>query len=234
MKTLLKSLAFASALILTGTAQAADLDADIAASDLGGLTPGFAVSLFGGANFSPHSNVDYSIPGVGTGSVSPGWDGASFEMPPYYGVRATYWLDMNPAFGLSLEFTHAKVKADPVPAPFTTLEFTDGINFLTLNGIYRHDLGTALTPYVGVGAGLSIPHVEVSAPGTPDTREYQITGAAVQAFVGADYRITQNWSAFAEYKFSYGQVDADLQAGGSLETDIISNQFILGITYTLN
>ena len=229
MTRILAALALSSA--LAGIASAADLSERI---DDGGLSSGFALSVYGGANFSPHSSVDYSVPGFGSGSVTPAWDGASFQMPPYYGVRATYWLDAMPQIGLAVDFTHAKVKADPVPAPFSTLEFTDGINFLTLNAIYRHDLGMALTPYLGVGVGLSIPHVEAEIPGVTKTEEYQVTGVAANFFAGADYAITDNWSVFGEYKFSYGQVDADLNGGGSLQTDIISNQVILGVTYTLN
>ncbi len=196
------------------------------------------ISVFGGANFSPHSNVDYDLgPGanIAPGNVGVGWDGASFEAPPYYGVRATWWLNSMPNLGIAAEFTHAKVKADPLPAGFSTLEFTDGINFVTLNGIYRHNLGNGFTPYAGIGAGISVPHVEVDdgAGGAPRTFEYQVTGFAAQAFVGVDYQLTDRWSVYGEFKSTYGQVDADLENGGTLDTDIISNQVILGVTFKI-
>ncbi len=191
------------------------------------------ISVFGGANFSPHSEVDYDFNNGTSGDTTVQWDGASFEMPPYYGVRATWWLDQAPNFGIAAEFTHAKVKADPLPADFSVLEFTDGINFVTLNGIYRRDIGNGFTPYIGVGAGISVPHVEADdgPGGAPATLEYQVTGFAAQAFVGVDYSLTDNWSVFGELKSTYGQVEADLEGGGELSTDIISNQIILGITY---
>ncbi|MEM1038823.1 MAG: outer membrane beta-barrel protein [Pseudomonadota bacterium] len=192
------------------------------------------LSIFGGANFSPHSTVDYDFNSGTSGSETVAWDGASFEYPPYWGARINYWFDQAPAWGVGLEFTHAKVKADPLPADFDKLEFTDGINFLTLNAYYRYDTQTEWTPYAGVGLGLSIPHVEVIEAGsTVETIEYQVTGFAAQALVGVDYAITDNWSAFAEYKMTYGQVEADLSDGGSLSTDIISNQILFGITYKL-
>lgn len=192
-----------------------------------------ALSVYGGANFSPHSGVDYRLGNGTTGKVSPAWDGASFEMPPYYGVRATWWIETMPEFGFALDFTHAKVKADPVPAPFTKLEFTDGINFLTANAIYRNQMDNGFTPYAGVGVGLAIPHVEAIVPGVTNTQEYQITGVAAQAFVGVDYKLNENWSVFGELKSTYGQVDADLNGGGNLDTHVISNQIIVGVTYTL-
>ncbi len=191
------------------------------------------ISVFTGANFSPHSGVDYDFNNGNSGDVTVGWDGESFEPPPYYGVRATWWLEDTPQFGIAAEFTHAKVKADPLPAGFTTLEFTDGINFVTLNGLYRYDLGNGFTPYVGIGGGISVPHVEVDdgPGGAPETSEYQVTGFAAQAFIGIDYKFADDWSVFGEFKSTYGQVDADLEGGGSLETDIISNQIIIGLTY---
>lgn len=193
------------------------------------------ISVYGGANFSPHSKVKTSGTGFGPTSNTVEWDGASFEMPPYWGARATYWLGHMPEFGVALDFTHAKVMADPLPANFTTLEFTDGINFLTLNGLYRNDMGNGWTPYGGLGLGLSIPHVEVEgAAVNAKTEEYQITGLAAQAFIGVDYKLDDNWSLFGELKSTYGQVDADLTGGGNLETDIISNQVIFGLTYKID
>lgn len=192
-----------------------------------------SISIFGGANFSPHAGVDYNLGNGTIGKVTPKWDGASFEAPPYYGVRGTWWLDSMPEIGIALEFTHAKVKADPVPAPFTKLEFTDGINFVIANVIYRHPMENGFTPYAGLGAGLSIPHVEAVVPGVTNTMEYQVTGAAVQGLVGVDYRFDEHWSVFGEFKSTYGQVDADLNGGGNLDTHVVSNQILVGVTYKI-
>ncbi|MDA8870416.1 outer membrane beta-barrel protein [Rhizobiaceae bacterium] len=205
------------------------------------------VSVGLGANASPHSSMDYDFNNGTAGSASVGWDGVSFEFPPVYNVRGTYWLDDFgiPQLGFGVTFTHAKVRADLDDddlSDFSHLEFTDGINFLTANAFYRFDLseryaGTALerfTPYVGAGVGAAIPHVEVSGPSlAQETREYQVTGVAGEAVAGVDYAFTDRISMFAEYKFNYGKVDADLEGGGSLDTDIISNQVFVGLTYKI-
>ena len=194
------------------------------------------ISVYGGANFSPHSGVDYNLnAGAGNQHISPSWDGASFEMPPYYGIRATWWLDDMPNVGLAVDFTHGKVKANVPIGGFTTLEFTDGINFLTANALYRWDeTEYGLRPYVGAGVGLAIPRVEVNHPTLAvETNEYQVTGAAAQIFAGVEYAFDDNWSVFGELKSNYGQVDADLVGGGTLDTNIISNQIIIGVSYKL-
>ena len=189
------------------------------------------ISVYGGGSFSPHAGVDFD-PGDGIQRrVTPKWDGASFEAPPYYGVRATWWMDSMPELGFALDFTHAKAVADPVPRPFTTLEFTDGLNFLTANVLYRYQTESRFTPYAGIGVGVAIPHVEVVIPGFTNTAEYQVTGVAVQALVGVDAKITDSWSVFGEYKAGYADIDADLNGGGSLETHVISHQFLAGVTY---
>ena len=67
-----------------------------------------------------------------------------------------------------------------------------------------------------------------------ETFEYQLTGPAVQALVGVDIAITDHISTFVEYKANYSWHDADLAGGGSLETEIFNNQFIVGLTYTFD
>lgn len=191
------------------------------------------ISIYAGHNSSPHSTVDYNLNlGAGPQSVGVGWDGKSFEMPPYYGYRATWWLESKPEIGLAIDFSHSKVYASPLPAGLSVLEFTDGINFLTANVLYRHQSESRFTPYGGVGLGITIPSVEVSnVAGTSKTKNYQLGGIAGQALIGVDAKISENWSVFAELKSSYAMIDGDLSGGGSVSTDIISNQIIVGVTY---
>ena len=159
------------------------------------------------------------------------WEGRSFDAPPYYGWRATYWA--SPEFGYGLDFAHNKVypKDDVLPAGYSKLEFTDGLNTLTVNAYRRWENAIAgLTPYVGGGVGLSIPHVEVVS-GASETFGYQVTGSAATWIAGASYPISDQWSVFGEYKGTYTQNDADLDTGGSLSTDIITNAVNVGVSF---
>ena len=190
-------------------------------------------SFYSGVNTSPHSVVDYNFNlGAGNQSTTVKWDGEAFVMPPYFGLRATWWLESYPGWGIAFDNSHSKVAANPLPAGFEKLEFTDGINIYTMNLQYRFKNTSRFTPYVGVGAGFTTPHVEVvNSPQTSVTNEYQFGGPAVLGLVGVSTEINKNWSVFTEFKSAYVMIDADLQNGGSLSTDIISNQFIVGVSY---
>ena len=196
------------------------------------------ISVFGGANWNFGSTVNLNAPGIpgGHDSRSVDWDGGSFEMPPYWGVRGTYWLGRN--WGLAVDYAHTKALADinfNTDKVYDRLEFTDGNNLLLFEVLYRFDpmWNGKLVPYVGAGAGVTIPHVEVTLdlPNGNKTFEYQCCGPAAQILAGLEYKLTPAWSLFTEFKLSYSHIDADLRGGGSLETDIWSPQVAVGLTY---
>lgn len=191
------------------------------------------LSLYGGVQSAPHSPVTITgNPAIPDDEFTAGWEGRSLEAPPYYGWRATWWSTDSLGFGL--DFNHAKVYADDetlAESGLSRFEFSDGINIVTLN-VYRRwseALGP-FTPYVGGGVGVSVPHVEVTG-GTSETFEYQLTGPAVTLLAGASYPISDRWSVFGEYKGTYSMNTADLDGGGTLETDIVTNAFNLGVSF---
>jgi lipid A oxidase len=193
-------------------------------------------SVYGGANTNNDSEVTIEGSSAAVdGSYDTEWDGASFEMPPYWGLRGTYWMTTfgMPNWGVAIDYTHAKAKADldDFPDEVTQLEFTDGLNIVTANALYRHPFNDRFGLYAGAGLGASIPHVELNDEDGEETFEYQVTGPAVQALAGATFEIGHGFSAFGEYKASYTWNDADLDGGGSLETDILTHHFALGISY---
>lgn len=191
------------------------------------------LSFYLGAQTSPHSRID-GTNDDGAFNELIGWEGRSAEAPPYYGVRATWWRTETLGFGV--ELNHAKVYApddEAAAAGFDNLEFTDGLNILTLNAFRRWPekwVGGRVTPYVGGGIGLAIPHVDVD-DGTNETFEYQVTGPAMMVAAGASYAVNEQWSLFGEYKFTYSQNEADLEGGGTLESDIITNALNVGVSF---
>jgi hypothetical protein len=179
------------------------------------------------------------------------WDGQPFRPPPYYGLRAIYWLPST-RLGLMGDFTHIKAIAVkerpvdqsgqrdgvPVPAeePLSTtlqrLEFTHGYNLFTVNLVRRGALRDgAVVPYAGAGIGLAYPHVEVqraAAPKATRTYEYQVTGPAWQVLGGIEWRFGRRLSLFVEYKFSCAAIHGDLVGGGGIDTALCTHQLLAG------
>ena len=193
------------------------------------------LSIYTGWQTSPHSRVYGDYPGTGAEiDALIGWEGRSFEMPPYYGVRGTWWK--NEKLGFGLEFTHTKVYApddEKEAIGFSDLEFTDGLNIVTLNAYQRWPglwAEGSLTPYVGGGIGVAIPHVDVETTTGIDTYEYQYTGPAARLTAGVSYDLSDRFAVFGEYQFTYSSNTADLPEGGEIETDIKTNALNVGLT----
>ncbi len=184
------------------------------------------LSFYGGAQSAPPSDVRTQT--LGDDFVS--WKGKPFAMPPYYGLRATWWQTERTGFGL--DFNHAKVYADqPSKYGYERLEFTDGLNLLTANVWKRFDPVGSFTPYAGLGAGVAIPHVEVTPIGGDRTFGYQVSGPVVQWVLGASYALDERWSLFGEYKGTYSMNRVEVEGAGWMKTNIVTNALNLGVSF---
>ena len=201
------------------------------------------IGVYGGANESVGSRGVLDS-GTASEAYAIDWQGRSFSAPIYYGLRLTYWPDWMENWGIGLDFTHAKAYADlsdpALAADFSVLEFTDGLNLLTLNGYRKWDLDDRLRAYLGAGVGVNIPHVEITTGagtvvGETSTFEYQLAGPAAQILAGVSYEVLPNLRLFGEYKLSYARVNADLAgSGGSFSTDIASHHILAGLSYAFD
>lgn len=194
-------------------------------------TSEYMVAAYGGAPYTYPSRVTLKKPGLHDFSAEPvEWRGEPFIDPIYYGVRVVRWFGEGRT-GSMLDFTHSKAIAElqndakfkgminGAEAPetaklnevFRRLEFSHGHNMLTLNGLMRlADLHPRLSPYVGLGLGINLPHTEVQMKADKArTYEYQYTGPVLQALIGLEFRVPR-MSYFIEYKFSFASYDVPL------------------------
>jgi hypothetical protein len=115
-----------------------------------------------------------------------------------------------------------KGKLAPSPLHLTDLlerlEFTHGHNVFIPTALVRlAPLSPAIRPYLGIGFGAAVPHVEVRFAGEPTDRwtsEYQYAGPALQLLAGIELRIGRG-SYYVEYKFIWAAIDAALTGGNS-------------------
>ncbi len=207
-------------------------------------TPEWTFGGYGGISQTLPSVVKISGDGKTDLTVRDfGWIGRPFKAPIYYGLRSQRWSQVAPVGGM-IDFTHAKAiaKADDTatlsgtidgkPAPpkakigetFRHLEFSHGHNMVTLNGLARLAPWWArFRPYVGAGAGVSLPHTEVGFRGKKErTYEYQFAGFVGQGLAGIEVQLGRA-SVFIEYKFTYAPYDVPLSHepyGWLLVTDL--------------
>ena len=198
-----------------------------------------SIELYGGYQTSPHSVVmgNYRASSISDELVpfrfTAGWKGKSFSMPPYYGIRFTNWKSIS---GLGLDFTHSKAYADRITrtnAGFELLQFTDGLNNLTIHRQIELDIiQNRILTYYGYGAGVILPHVEFQADKTlTRTFEYQYGGPTIAFNSGFRVPIAEHKFFFAEYKFTASWLDVNLNGGGSLETRILTNALNVGLGF---
>ena len=193
----------------------------------------FEFSLYSGYQFAPKSSVSID----GQSSFDAVWEGKSFKSPIYYGIRGVWWLGepMKKNLGISVDFSHAKAYASEETldkAELSRLEFSDGLNLLTINALYRFkNPKSKWAPYAGIGAGINIPHVELTRR-SGKTFEYQIGGPTLQAQLGIAYKATKSISVFAEYKANYSFIDVSVDSGKNLNTNIFTNAFNTGLSYS--
>lgn len=254
--------------------EAADQGEEQIPSTLAPPTRELLIAAYGGAPYTYRSDVVVKKPGVHDFTIKDvGWDAQPFDHPIYYGARIARWFEGGTT-GAMVDFTHSKVLARfaeekefsgtmngaPTAARarlgdlFRKLEFTHGHNMLTLNGLMRLPaINTRLFPYVGAGAGVSLPHTEVQMTKGPGrTYEYQYAGPVVQALIGLELRVPR-MSYFIEYKFSFALYEVPLThrdgsilfvdlwhqlqrwlsgeppPGGYLSTKLVSHQAIAGL-----
>lgn len=96
------------------------------------------------------------------------------------------------------------------------LEFSHGHNMLLPTALLRlANLSPWFRPYVGVGAGVAIPHVEVFPAGEGEegrTNEYQLAGPAMQGVFGIEIPL-KSGPVFLEYKYTWASLQTNLTGG---------------------
>ena len=187
------------------------------------------LSFYSGAQTAAPSDVTIRQTGTLPDVFSQDWAGRSLQFPLYYGLRATSWRSER--FGFGVDYTRNKIYPTSLPDGVSVLEMTDGLNTLTVNAYHRwENMIDGVNPYVGGGIGIAIPHIAVETA-DQKTAGYQLTGAAATWIAGATVPINEQWSVFGEYKGTYTANTADLNSGGTLETDVFTNALNVGVSF---
>ena len=166
------------------------------------------------------------------------WDAKPLSMPPYWGIRSSFWDTERTAW--EIDFVHSKAYASSQTLTqngFNHLQFTDGINVLSLSRIWQlsdQKSFPSISPYIGFGGGISLPYVEIiksSNPSIARTMEYQLGGLAGQAQVGVRYSVTSDLNAIFEYKITYIDLDVETSSSQDFKTNLVTNALNFGLEF---
>ncbi|MEM9740968.1 MAG: outer membrane beta-barrel protein [Pseudomonadota bacterium] len=201
------------------------------------------LSFYLGWQETNDSTVSGTLPGGVPVNRSVNWSGDSFDAPYYYGGRVIWWTQTDWGFGV--EGTHTKAYAsvaDLAALGLGRFELSDGHNIFTVNAMKRWPGAFAtvgLTPYVGGGVGIAVPHVDVQLLGSPfRTYGLEQTGFALRGLAGLKYDLTEDWAIFGEYQFTWSDNDLTVdptaigQIPGELSTEIVTHAINFGVSYS--
>jgi lipid A oxidase len=218
------------------------------------------LSFYSGKSFSADSDLRIRQPGQNTDLQFEGvsYDDESFASPIYYGIRVTHFFKRQPWLGASIDFFHYKVIAEtertvhaigteqgvpvdrsqPLGDTIQRFSISHGVNYLTLNVLGRlrwqrdeRFPDGRLQPYAGAGVGGLLLHPESNIGGA-SFQQYEWNGLGYQLLLGVEYRVTDRWGLFAEYKFNRRRVNVEI-AGGSADTRLQTNHLAVGTSYRL-
>ena len=218
------------------------------------------ISLYLGAARTRSSDVSINQPSTASSATFGGvsWKDASFEAPPYYGLRVDHFLAARPNWGVGLEFNHYKVYAEvdrQVPVSGTWLgvpintvaplsqrvqnfSISHGVNFVGVSALYRwmHDHSERfpegrLQPYLGAGPMYFILHPENTINNLANNEKYQESGLGMQLLGGLHYGLTARAGIFVELKFTRGKAKVDTAGAGRAETDLNTYHGALGLSW---
>jgi len=219
------------------------------------------VSGYLGEAWTQDSDLQVAQPATGSAAAFRGvaWDSKSFESPPYYGLRVTYFPERYPQWGIGLDFTHYKIYAKtgqavpvdgmwngaavnevaPLNSRVQKFNISHGVNYLGPILTYRWRLDASerfphgrWNPYLGGGPVYYIIHPENTVNGLTNDESYESSGWGWQAFGGVSYRITPSLSVFGEVKYSEGTATVDTAGGGHAETDLTTTHAVIGVGWS--
>jgi lipid A oxidase len=219
----------------------------------------FDLSVFTGVAISQDSDLELQQAG-GTDLTYHGvsFEGRDFETPPFYGARLLWFPNEAAHWGFGAEFFHLKLYAQTDETVHVTgtrggvavdgseridntlqqFSLSHGLNYALGDIVYRwlpgnrgEDFLGHLQPYVGVGLGAAIPHVESEVNGNFH-EEYQLHGPGVQGLAGVNVNLTQHVGLMFEYKFTYANLDSLEIPGGSIEVTPLTHSLVAGFTFS--
>ncbi len=219
----------------------------------------FDLSFFTGVALSQDSDLElHQAGGTDLTFHDVSFEGRDFETPPFYGTRLLWFPASDAHWGFGAEFFHLKLYTETGDTVHVTgrrngapvddneridntvqqFSLSHGLNYALTDVVYRWQPGNRgqdflghLEPYVGLGLGAAIPHVESNVNGNFH-EEYQLHGPGVEGLAGVKVSLTTHVGLMFEYKLTYAHLGELDIPGGSIEITPITHSLVGGLTFS--
>lgn len=208
----------------------------------------WAFDIYGGAT-TGNINMDVQI-----GNAVGTFDGLNTDTRFTGGARAGYWFSSFPFFGVGLDvfYMEPDIKDQQVSSGALTGQLfqmdirTIGIGFdvvklrvpLAVSDKFPHG---RIQPSLALGPALFVSEMKDTSNFNPPNQSQSDTRVGFKGNAGATLMLTKTIGLFAEYRFTYYQVDAPFSITGPLpstinvgtSSDLMMHAAIGGITFRL-
>ncbi len=219
----------------------------------------YDLSLFTGVALTQDSDLElHQAGGTDLTYHDVSFEGRDFETPPFYGARLLWFPNQEAHWGFGAEFFHIKLYAqtdetarvtgarngigvdadERIENTLQQFSLSHGLNYALADVVYRWQPGRRgegflghLEPYVGLGLGAAIPHVESEVNGHFD-EGYQLRGPGVQALAGVKVPLTSHVGVMFEYKFTYANLGSLDIPDGSIEITPLTHNLVAGLVFS--
>jgi opacity protein-like surface antigen len=200
-------------------------------SQLGASDRGFYAKAFGGYGLLESADVDITGAGAANGSGEGEFDNGFMA-----GAAVGYQFD--DSWSLELDYSFRTNDVDSVTDGGTAL--ADGGDYastaLMLNAYYAFDTDWQVRPYVGLGFGYATEiDIDDDGPNFSGGRSYSGESPAAQFMVGGETDVTEDLSAYAEFRFFRAfdpELDGEDGAPGTIESEYGHYGLMLGLNYS--
>lgn len=198
------------------------------------------------------TDADFTVDGVG-------WSGRGFQMPPWYDLRATYYLPDKPWLGFTAGLLHMKVYGRtwetrrvhgdigegsvdteaPMSDYVDKYNISHGVNYVEFGVMGRlARMRSAefpdgrLHPYIGLATGPVINHPENHVRGVSNDSDYERNPSwGTQAMLGVHYRVDRHWGVYSELKRTHVSTEVGV-FNGKGKTTLNTTHLGAGVVYT--
>jgi hypothetical protein len=155
-----------------------------------------------------------------------------FDTAATYGGRLGYWFEGLPWLGLALDVSFFQPHPDLSVIPVSVL-------LMLRYPIWPSEVAPdgQLQPYLGIGPGVFISHVESGTglnPALPSTFSETSVQPGLDLRAGLAWQFHKSFAIYGEYRFTYAkpQFEGDIPVpNATLDTTVSSHHFLVGISY---